>query len=470
MTPDFPLEAPVAEQVERSVQVWEGEPPLRTKLRTTPERARITRPAGRASVAVVGLSYAGLPTAMALRRAGRRVIGIDTCPSRLLEIRGGRAEVLDVAPAELRERLRDEDFVLSERLEEVQAADAVLICVPAILDAERKPSLEALKRTCAAVVAHARPGQTLVLCSAGYVGATRELLVEPLARRGLRAGEDVFVAFSPERIDPGCSAHDPLRAPRVLGAVSDGCFERAARLLEPICERVHRVCTPEAAEMAKLYESTFRAVNIALAFEIADACRAEQLDPLEVTAAAGTKPFGFMAHLPSAGVGGHGVGVDPYYLLHPLRERGLPAALAEEAMRTLVARPGRVAMRAHELLLASGRRLRDARVLVVGAAYKPGVADSCCAPAVEIISWLAAEDVQVDYHDPLVPVLRVDGEDMYSVEPDPRRDASGPGPEDYDLAIIVTLHPGLDYGWLRRCPEVLDCTYGEPTGRRYVLP
>jgi UDP-N-acetyl-D-glucosamine dehydrogenase len=307
------------------------------------------------------------------------------------------------------------------------------------------------------------------LTSTGHVGSTRELLVEPLAERGLRAGEEVFIAFSPERIDPGVPDHEQLRTPRVVGAVTETCFGHASGLLRHIAQRLHRVSSPQAAEMVKLYESTFRAVNIALAFEMADACRTQGLDPIEVTDAAATKPFGFMAHYPSAGVGGHGVGVNPHYLLHSLRERGRPAMLAEEALRTIAARPHRVAMRAHELLLRSGRQLRDLRVLVVGAAYKPGFADCAHAPAVEIISRLLAEGVHVDFHDPLVPALRVDGEELCGVDPDPRRDASGFGPEDYDLAVLVVIHPGHDYGWLARCPEVLDCTYRERTGRRHFL-
>ena len=221
--------------------------------------------------------------------------------------------------------------------------------------------------------------------------------------------------------------------------------------------------------MVRLYESTFRAVNIALAFEMADACRAGALDPIEVTEAAASKPFGFMAHYPSAGVGGRGVGVDPQQLTVPLRELGCPLTLAENATQILAARPQRVATRAHELLLRSGRQLRELRVLVVGAAYKPGVADCSNAPAVEIISRLLEEGVHVDFHDPLVNVLSVDDEEICGVDPDPRRDASGFGPEDYELTIIIGLQPGYDYGWLSRCPQVLDCTYRQRTGRRHFL-
>ncbi len=463
MTPQHLLEAPVKDRIEETAHVRGGE----AQWETAAGGARITREAGAAQtlVAVVGLGYAGLPSAMALRRAGLRIVGIDGSSGRLNDIRSGRTELR----GDPRGGLPDEDFLLSGEIESVHAADAVLICVPNTVDRHGHPNTEALRRACAGVVEHARAGQTLVLTSTTFVGSTRELLVEPLAERGLHVGEDVFVAYSPERVDLGVDDREPLPATRVLGAVTEKCFAHAAELLRPICGGLHRVSSPAAAEMVKLFESGFRAVNIALAFEMADACRTQALDPIEVTDAAATKPFGFMAHYPSAGVGGHGVGLDSHYLLHALRERGRPAALTEQALRTVAARPGRVAMRAHELLLRSGRQLRDLRVIVVGAAYKPGVADSTRAPAIEIISRLLAEGVHVDFHDPLVPVLRVDGEEMEGVDPDPRRDASGFGPEDYELAIVIGIQPGYDYGWLRRCPQVLDCTYRERTGHRHFL-
>jgi UDP-N-acetyl-D-glucosamine dehydrogenase len=433
---------------------------------------RVTRGvgSGQALVAVVGLGSTGLPSALALRRAGFKVLAIDTSSSRLSEIRSGRAEQLGVRRQELQPHLEDTGgFVLTDELAATGAADMVLICVPTDVDAQGRPNSDALRRACAAIVGNARVGQTFVLTSTTYVGSTRELLVGPLGERGLCVGEDVFVAFSPERVDPGASDHEPLSTTRVLGGVTETCFRHASVLLRPICSDLHQVSSPAAAEMVRLYESTFRAVNIALAFEMADACRAGALDPMEVTEAAASKPFGFMAHYPSAGVGGRGVGVDPHHLTVPLRERGVPVTLAENATRILAARPQRVATRAHELLLRSGRQMRELRVLVVGAAYKPGVSDCSNAPAVEIISRLLEEGVHVDFHDPLVNVLSVDGEEIFGVDPDPRRDASGFGPEDYELAIVIGLQPGHDYGWLSRCPQVLDCTYRQRTGRRHFL-
>ncbi len=449
--------------------------------------ATATQPATEhAVVAVVGLGYVGLPTAIAMGNAGAEIVGIDVSTPRLDTIRAGEAELLQSELEDLRAQLAGGRFVLTGRIEALDAADLVLICVPTPIDERRLPDPAILQRVCAEVVRHARPGQTLVLTSTTYVGCTRELLVQPLAERGLQIGEDVCVAFAPERIDPGVAGHEQLQTPRVIGGVTETCFRRAAELLRHTCAHLHPVSSPEAAEMVKLYENTFRAVNIALSFEIAEACLAHGLDPIEVTDGAASKPYGFMAHYPSAGVGGHCIAVDPHYLLHPLRELGRPAKVAEEALRTLAGRPRHIAWRAHEILVELGLRLADARILVVGVSYKPGVADTREAPAVEILTRLRAEGAHVDYHDPLVPELRLrggdahgadghgEGEVLYSVDPDPRRDASGFGPEDYALVIIATVHPDPDhehdYGWLARCPAVLDCTYRTPGGRQRFLP
>ncbi len=431
-----------------------------TRRRSTPN---ISKRAGHTIVAVVGLGYVGLPTAIALRNAGCRIVGIDVSGPRLSAIRSGEAELLESEQRDLRRHLASDGFVLTNRIKALDAADLVLICVPTPVDEQLRPDPRILRDVCAAVVRHARPGQTLVLTSTTSVGTTRELLAQPLHERGLSVGEDVFVAFAPERIDPGVNEHEQLKTPRVLGGVTPACGDRAAAVLRHTCKHLHRVSSPEAAELVKLYENTFRAVNIALAFELAEACGVHGLDPIEVTEGAATKPYGFLPHYPSAGVGGHCIAVDPYYLLGDLRERGRPATVAEEALRKVSGRPRHVAWRAHETLVALGRPLPDARVLVVGASYKPGVADTRESPALEIIGRLRAEGARVKYHDPLVPTLTVDGvrfEGVDLVEP-----------EEYDLAILTTLHPEHDYGWLERCPAVLDCTYRQhAAGLRRFTP
>jgi UDP-N-acetyl-D-glucosamine dehydrogenase len=435
-----------------------------------PERAPVPAEFDDVVVAVVGLGYVGLPTAVALRSAGCRIIGIDVSSSRLERIAAGDVELLDAEREQLGEQLAGDGFVLTDDSAALNVADLVLICVPTPIGEQREPDPRALIEVCGAVVRHARPEQTIVLTSTTYVGCTRELLVEPLAERGLEAGEDVFVAFAPERIDPGVDEHSQVQTPRVLGGVSESCFRRAAAVLQHTCARLHRVSSPEAAEMVKLYENTFRAVNIALAFELAEACHGYGLDAIEVTDGAASKPYGFLAHYPSAGVGGHCIGVDPHYLLHPLRERGRPATVAEEALRKLAGRPRHVVWRAHETLVEAGGSLAGARVLVVGASYKPGVADAREAPAREIVERLREEGAEVHFHDPLVSSMQLAGETLHSVCPDSRVDASGFGPEDYQLAILVTLHPGHDYGWLERCPMVLDCTYRTSAGHRRLVP
>jgi UDP-N-acetyl-D-glucosamine dehydrogenase len=470
-TTTLPVETPYVEAPTIPAPVIDSSA-VPTSIPTAPP-SQTSAATANAVVAVVGLGYVGLPTAIAMRSAGCQIVGIDVSARRLHTIRAGEAELLESERTDLARYLGGDGFVLTERIEALDAADLVLICVPTPIDDDLLPDPAILQRVCAEVVRHARTGQTLVLTSTTYVGCTRELLVEPLAERGLAIGEDVCVAFAPERIDPGVAGHEQLRTPRVIGGVTETCFRRAAELLRHTCAHLHRVSSPEAAEMVKLYENTFRAVNIALAFEIAEACRLYGLDPIEVTDGAATKPYGFMAHYPSAGVGGHCIAVDPHYLLYPLRELGRPAPMAEEALRALAGRPRHIAWRAHEILVELDRRLADARILVVGVSYKPGVADTREAPAVEIISRLRAEGAHVDYHDPLVPEISpegADGESLRGVDPDPRRDAGGFGPEDYDLAILATVHPDHDYGWLARCPAVLDCTYRTPGGRRRFLP
>ena len=317
-------------------------------------------------VAVMGLRPAGLKTVIALAGADARVIGIDESASRLAEIRGGRAELSRAEREQVRLHISGGELVLTERVDTLAAAEAVLICVPTPAGRNRHPDIEPLRRACAEVVAHARPGQTLVLTSTTFVGSTRELLVEPLQARGLRVGEDVFVAFCPGRTDPAATAQ-ALNTPRVLGAVSERCYEHASALLRPICPQLHRVSSPQAAEMSKLYESAFRTVNIALAFEIADVCRRYGLDSIEVTEAAATRPEGFLAHYPSAGAGGGAIGVDAHHLTLPRRGGPSPATITADALRRVAARPNQVVWRAQELLARSGIRREDARVLVVGA-------------------------------------------------------------------------------------------------------
>ncbi len=402
-------------------------------------------------IGIVGLGYVGLPTALAMHNAGRSVLGIDISQKRLAEI---REEVCDLTPAD-RERLTaalsdEERFDLTGDCSRLAEADALIICVPTPIDTHQVPDLRALKAACETVCRHARAGQTIILTSTTYVGTTRDFLVEPLAERDFVMGGDICVAFSPERIDPANTDFPQETVPRVLGAVTPRCARRAQEVISTVAPSVHLVSSPEAAELTKLYENIFRAVNLTLANEIAEAAGVLGLAAPEIIDAAATKPYGFMPFHPGPGVGGHCIPCDPHYLLWQLRpHHSMP--LVERAMTGIAQRPRRVADRAAEVLAhEAGRGLIDARILLVGVAYKPGVSDVRESSALTLIDLLHDRGARVEYHDPLVPVLEVGSETLISV--------TDPDPGDYDLVIAHTLHPQFDYGFVNG-GALLDCTY-----------
>ena len=403
------------------------------------------------SVAIVGLGYVGLPTALALHGRCPRIIGVDVSEERLAAIKAGEADLAETDRPRLEAALADGTLELTSEVTAIAAADTVIICVPTPVDDANVPDLAALRGACADVVSHARPGQTIILTSTTYAGTTSELLTEPLAARGLRAGTDVYVAFSPERIDPGNPEHTQRETPRVVGGATADCAARAAWVVGHLTDVVYLVSSADAAEATKLYENIFRAVSLALANEFADACGALGLDPIEVTVAAGTKPYGFLGVFPGPGVGGHCIPCDPHYLLWQLAKDGHSSPLIEQAMRSIDLRPARVAGRAREVLGQDGLDLAGARVVVVGASYKAGVRDLRESPALSLIASLADQGAQVSYYDPLVPAIALPGGTMTSV----------PAPQgaDYDLAVVHTVHPGVDYQWVADCPRVLDATY-----------
>jgi UDP-N-acetyl-D-glucosamine dehydrogenase len=403
------------------------------------------------AVTITGLGYVGLPTALALHGRCQRIIGIDVSQQRLTSIAARDADLADHERLVLGAALADGTLELTSDPAAAAGAEAVIICVPTPVDSAHVPDLAALKAACADVVAHARAGQTIILTSTTYVGTTRELLAGPLAARGLTAGRDVFVAFSPERIDPGNRDHLQRETPRVVGGVTPECARRAAAVVASLTDRVYLVSSPDAAEATKLYENIFRAVSLALANEFADACAVLDLDPIEVTLAAGTKPYGFLGAFPGPGVGGHCIPCDPHYLLWQLAGQDRRSPLIEQAMQSIAQRPRRVAERAAQVLAGSGG-LGGARVVVVGASYKAGVADLRESPSVPLLASLAERGADVSYYDPLVACVELPGgEQLKSV--------AAPRGEDFDLAIVHTLHPGASYAWVAGCPRVLDGTY-----------
>jgi nucleotide sugar dehydrogenase len=414
------------------------------------------------TVAIVGLGYVGLPTALALAANGAPVVGLDSSAARLSKIAEGDVDLCAADERRLGQLLTTDRLVLTADVDVLAQADAVVICVPTPVDEGHTPETSALHEACATVVAHACRGQTIILTSTSSVGTTRELLVEPLADRGLAAGTDVAAAFSPERIDPGNPTHEQAATPRVVGGATPSCGQRAGAVIRAMTESVYLVSSPEAAELTKLYENIFRAVTLSLANEFADVCGSLGVDPTEVTLAAGTKPYGFLATLPGPGVGGHCIPCDPYYLLSRLAQDGTPAPLISQAMRSIEARPARVGQRAGEVLGAAGKTLAGARVLVVGVSYKANVRDIRNSSAVPLIENLRAAGAQVGYHDPLVSELTLSDGNVLAHEPTPRGG-------DWDLAITHTVHDGHNYSWVAETPLVLDATYRFEGAEQSVL-
>ncbi|GLY74680.1 nucleotide sugar dehydrogenase [Actinoallomurus iriomotensis] len=405
---------------------------------------------GTYDVAIIGLGYVGLPTALAFHAAGGRVLAVDVSAERLAKVRDGAVDLLESDRARLEAALNDDGFALVTDPSYASWARAVIICVPTPVTAQLVPDLRALAVACDAAVRQAVPGQVIILTSTSYVGCTEDLLAAPLAARGLRAGQDVFVAFSPERIDPGNDRYTHEVVPRVVGGTTPQCTAAAAKVLAHCTRNVHEVSSTGAAELTKLFENTFRAVNIALANEMAEVGRTLGLDIMEVIKAAATKPYGFMPFFPGPGAGGHCIPCDPHYLLWQLREKRLQTPVVTEAMAAIAGRPHRVVERVREVLSDAGLGLAGARVLVLGVTYKPDVEDVRESPALEIMTSLLAGGATVAYHDPHVPEVRVGDRVLHSE--DPAAAAT-------DLVIVHTRHRAMDLGWLGEDRLVLDTTY-----------
>src|SRR3954452_5277815 len=403
-------------------------------------------------VALVGLGYVGLPTALSFHAAGSSVLGVDVSARRREDIARCRVDLLGSDHERLRTALQDRGaFTVTGEVAELTRSRAVIIAVPTPVDGHLLPDLSILRDACAQVVENAVPGQVLILTSTTYVGSTSDLLVTPLRNRGFSVGEDIHVAFSPERIDPGNDRHRHEDVPRVVGGVTPACADAARAALGAYAENLHVVSSPAAAEMTKLFENTFRAVNIALANEISEVSRTLKLDAIEVIEAAATKPYGFMPFFPGPGVGGHCIPCDPHYLLWQLRAARQDAPVITSAMTAIALRPNFVHQRALELLAETGKPLRGARILVLGVTYKPNIADVRESPALDIIESLSQAGAQVDFHDPLVSTVAMRGATLTSVS---GSDAGG-----YDLVIAHSLHSRLDPAWLDAAPLVLDTTF-----------
>ena len=398
-------------------------------------------------VGVIGLGYVGLPLAVAFAARGADVVGVDHDARKLAAIAAGETYLEDVSTKQL--------TAVAGRLHatrdyaDLAAADAVIVCAPTPLSRNREPDLEPLLDCVASLADVLRPGQLVAIESTTYPGTTREQVAPLLEERsGLRAGADFNLAFSPERVDPGRTDFTLATTPKVVGGLTDACGERAEALYRTVCDTVVRVSTPEAAELTKLLENVFRAVNIALVNELALLTDRMGIDIWEVVDAASTKPYGFMRFEPGPGMGGHCLPVDPFYLAWRAREFDMATEFVELAGKINQQMPYHCVEKLQRLLNERGRAVRGSRIALLGVAYKPGVGDIRESPAIKLIELLRGLGAEVVYHDEHVAEL-----ERFALRSQPLEQALAGSA----LAVIVTAHPGIDYDALAgQAESVLD--------------
>ncbi|MGZ8471736.1 MAG: nucleotide sugar dehydrogenase [Gemmatirosa sp.] len=392
-----------------------------------------------AVVGVVGLGYVGLPLAMEFAKAGFHVIGYDVSERVVGLLNRGESHIQDVPAADVAAQVQAGRFVASADEARLKECDAISIAVPTPLSKTRDPDMAFVLAVADAIQRQARPGMVVVLESTTYPGTTRELLQPRLEDAGLTVGEDVFVAFSPERVDPGNEKYHTKNTPKVLGGITPACVEVASRLYEACIDTVVPVSSPEAAELVKLLENTFRAVNIGLVNEIAIVCDKLGVDVWEVIDAAATKPFGFMKFTPGPGIGGHCIPLDPHYLAWKMRTLNYKTRFIDLASEINSSMPDFVVEKVAHALNDDRKAVKGSRVLVLGIAYKRDIDDMRESPALDVMRLLEQRGAEVAYHDPHVPTFREEGQSHTGVE------LTAEELQRADAVVIVTDHRAIDW-------------------------
>jgi UDP-N-acetyl-D-glucosamine dehydrogenase len=415
-------------------------------------RARIA--ARSATVGIIGLGYVGLPLAHAFTQSGFAVLGFDIDPAKVAALQRGDSYIGHISPATVRQ-MRERRFEATNQFDRLGEPDAVIVCVPTPLTEAREPDLTYIVNSTRAIAAHLRRGQLVVLESTTYPGTTRQVVKPILEEGGLRAGEDFFLAFSPEREDPGNPNFSAPTIPKVVGGINARSLELAAALYGKVVVRVVEVSTPEVAEACKILENTYRAVNIALVNELKLVFERMGIDIWEVIDAAKTKPFGFHAFYPGPGLGGHCIPVDPFYLTWVARKHGLSTRFIELAGEINTAMPAFVVGKVVDALNERGKAIKGSKIALLGMAYKKDVDDTRESPGLELLELLQKKGAVVQYNDPHIPVL-----------PPTRRHAHAPLASQpltaeflqaQDCVVIVTDHSDYDWPWiLENAPLVVD--------------
>ena len=402
-----------------------------------------------ALIGIVGLGYVGLPLAMEFARAGFRVLGFDVSQAVVDGLTQGRSHVQDVASADVARFAKEGKFTATTDLARLREPDVVSICVPTPLSKTKDPDVSYVLAATNAVKRALRRGQLIVLESTTYPGTTRELMLPALEATGLKVGEDFFLAFSPERVDPGNPKWNTHNTPKVVGGLTPACGRVAVAIYEPAIERLVAVSSTEAAELVKILENTFRSVNIGLVNEMAIVCDKLGVDVWEVIEAAATKPFGFMKFTPGPGVGGHCIPLDPHYLAWKMRTLNYRTRFIELAGEINAEMPEYWVARVVDRLNEQGRAARGSKVLVVGVAYKKDIDDVRESPALDVIRLLQRRGAAVSYHDPHVRKLKDEAIDLASIPLTSETLAAA------DCVVIVTDHSDVDYSLIERCARLV---------------
>jgi UDP-N-acetyl-D-glucosamine dehydrogenase len=393
-----------------------------------------------ATIAVIGLGYVGLPLAVEKAKAGFAVVGIERNPNRVAMVNEGESYIPDVLTQDLAKVVESGKLRATTEFSVVADADVITICVPTPLDKNKQPDTSYIEYVVDQSLPYVHSDQLIVLESTTYPGTTEEVIGPRVVSRGLAIGEEVFVAFSPERVDPGNAEYKTKNTPKVVGGITSACTETAATLYEQILDgEVFRVSSPRVAEMTKLLENIFRIVNISLVNELALLCERMRIDIWEVIGAAKTKPFGFMPFYPGPGLGGHCIPLDPFYLSWKAKEYDFTTRFIELAGEINALMPDHVVDRAIEILNTRSKALRGSRVLLLGVAYKRDIDDVRESPAIKIARCLQHRGANISFHDPYVHEISIDGRGLRSV------DLSRELLAQQDLVIITTGHSNVDY-------------------------
>lgn len=393
-----------------------------------------------AKIAVIGLGYVGLPLAVEFAEAGYVVLGVDVSAEKVAQLNDGVSYIEDISTEELAAQVNAGRLSATTEYSRLDEADTLIICVPTPLRKTRDPDLSYVAGATEEIAKYLRPGVLLVLESTTYPGTTEDIILPRMLEGGFEVGENVFIAFSPERIDPANKTFGVRNTPKVIGGVTEACTEVACKLYSAAVDTVVPVSSPRTAEMVKLLENTFRAVNIGLINEIAIMCDKLGIDVWEVIDAAKTKPFGFMPFYPGPGLGGHCIPIDPLYLSWRLKSFNYNARFIELADEINTNMPRYVITKISEALNDDAKPIRNSKVLVMGVAYKRDVNDVRESPALDVIGLLQQQGADVCYHDPFVPTIRLEGDSrMTSTDMSDELLASA------DCVVIVTDHTTSDW-------------------------